>query len=81
MITKKNDITAICDNISVNDLTGHLMFAGKDTVELAKRYGTPLYLIDEDYVRSMCKTYAEAMKEAFDEHSKPLFASKAHSPL
>ena len=77
MITKKNDITAICDNISVNDLTGHLMFAGKDTVELAKRYGTPLYLIDEDYVRSMCKTYTEAMKEAFDEHSKPLFASKA----
>ncbi len=77
MITKNNDITTLCENISVNHATGHLMFAGRDTVELAKRYGTPLYLIDEDYVRAMCKVYADSMKEAFDEYSKPLFASKA----
>ena len=77
MITKNEGITSICHNITINDVTGHLMFAGRDTIELAKRYGTPLYLIDEDYVRSMCRTYADAMKEAFGEYSKPLFASKA----
>jgi diaminopimelate decarboxylase len=77
MITKKNDITALCDNISVNSENGHLMFAGRDTVDLAKRYGTPLYLIDEDHIRKMCRIYLDAMKEAFDEYSKPLFASKA----
>ena len=77
MITKNNDITTLCDNISVNHATGHLMFAGRDTVELAKRYGTPLYLIDEDHIRAMCRIYVNAMKEAFDEYSKPLFASKA----
>ena len=77
MITKKKDITALCDNITVNSETGHLMFAGRDTVDLAKRYGTPLYLIDEDHIRKMCRIYLQAMKEAFDDHSKPLFASKA----
>mgnify|MGYP003293395350 CR=1 FL=1 len=77
MITKNNDITTLCDNISVNHATGHLTFAGRDTVELAKRYGTPLYLIDEDHIRTMCKVYVDSMKEAFDEYSKPLFASKA----
>lgn len=77
MITKNNDITSLCENISINYESGHLMFAGRDTVELAKRYGTPLYLIDEDHIRKMCRIYAQAMKEAFDEFSKPLFASKA----
>jgi len=77
MITKNNDITSLCENISINYESGHLMFAGRDTVDLAKRYGTPLYLIDEDHIRKMCRIYAQTMKEAFDEFSKPLFASKA----
>lgn len=77
MITKNNDITSLCENISINYENGHLMFAGRDTVDLAKRYGTPLYLIDEDHIRKMCRIYAQAMKDAFDEYSKPLFASKA----
>ena len=37
----------ICENISIG-ANGHLLFAGQDTVELAKEYGTPLYLMDED---------------------------------
>ena len=40
----------ICDNISVNR-KGHLTFAGLDTVELAEKYGTPLYLMDENKIR------------------------------
>ena len=40
----------ICDNISVNE-KGHLTFAGRDTVELAQKYGTPLYLMDEEKIR------------------------------
>lgn len=77
MITERKDITSICSNIEIDDSTGHLMFAGRDTVELAKKYGTPLYLIDEEYVRAMCRMYVSTMKEAFDSHSMPLFASKA----
>ena len=68
----------ISDNISINS-EGHLCFAGHDTVELAKKYGTPLYLIDEQRIRERCRVYADAMKAAFGGDSHPLFASKALS--
>lgn len=79
MITEEKNITSLCSNISINEDNDHLHFAGYDTVAMAKKYGTPLYLIDESYIRKMCKTYVEAMKEAFDELSMPLYASKALS--
>lgn len=68
----------ICNNISVND-AGHLTFAGIDTVDLAKKYGTPLYLTDGDKIRENCRVYLEAMREAFGESAMPLYASKAAS--
>ena len=64
------------DNLNVNG-AGHLTFAGLDTVDLAKRYGTPAYLIDEEMVLDNFKTYQVAMAKFFGEGSKPLFASKA----
>ena len=66
----------VCENIGVNDL-GHLTFAGQDTAELAKQYGTPAYLMDEDRIRYNCRLYMDAMKDAMGEGSYPLFASKA----
>ena len=66
----------VCNNIGVNDL-GHLTFAGQDTVSLAKQYGTPAYLMDEDRIRYNCRIYMDAMKDALGEGSYPLFASKA----
>ncbi len=68
----------ISNNISVNEC-GHLTFASRDTVKLAEKYGTPLYLIDEERVRERCREYIEAMREAFGGESHPLFASKALS--
>ena len=65
----------LCKNIGVNG--AHLTFAGRDTVALAEKYGTPLYLMDEDKVRENCRTYLTAMKASFGEKSFPLFASKA----
>lgn len=79
MLTKEKNITDVCSNININEATNHLTFAGYDTVELANKYGTPLYILDEMYIRSMCKLYYNAMKETFDEYSMPLFASKALS--
>lgn len=66
----------ICDNISINE-KGHLCFVGRDTTELAKKYKTPLYLIDEDKIREKCRIYKEAMKKSFGGESHPLFASKS----
>ncbi len=66
----------ICNNLSVNE-KGHLTFAGRDTVELAQKYGTPLYLMDEDRIRERCRTYREALREAFGEGANALYAGKA----
>ena len=67
----------ICDNITVGQ-NGHLYFAGQDTVELAKQYGTPLYLMDEDKIRESCRVYTEAFRKHFGENARPLYASKAN---
>ena len=64
-------------NLSIDPATGHLLLAGRDTVELAEKYGTPLYLLDEARIREKCRTYVNAMKEAFAPGSMPLLASKA----
>ena len=63
-------------NLSINDL-GHLTIAGVDACELAKTYGTPLYVLDEDRVRQNCRTYVQAMSACLPAGSQPLFASKA----
>ena len=65
----------ICENISVKG--ANLNFADFDVTDLAKKYGTPLYLMDENRIRYNCRTYLKAMNEYFGEGSKPLFASKA----
>lgn len=58
---------------------GNLTFAELDTVELAKKYGTPLMLMNENEIRENCRTYVNALKENFGEGSFPCFASKALS--
>ena len=66
----------ICKNLSVNE-NGNLAMGGVDTVALAKKYGTPLYVMDEDRIRERCRTYMTAMKEAFGPNALPLYAGKA----
>lgn len=72
----KNDF--ICKNLSVNE-DGQLLFAGQNTAELAAKYGTPLYLMDEERIREKCRIYKAAIEANFREGSMPLFASKACS--
>ncbi|MBQ3053726.1 MAG: diaminopimelate decarboxylase [Clostridia bacterium] len=67
----------ICDNIG--NCEGHLTFAGIDTTLLAEKYGTPLYLMDEDKIRENCRIYKNAFTKYFGENALPLFASKSAS--
>ena len=67
----------ICENISEEG--GVLHFAGQNTLELAEKYGTPVYLMDEDRIRDRCRTYVGAMKAALGEKGHVLYASKAAS--
>ena len=54
---------------------GNLEIGGCDLVELAEKYGTPLYVIDEKTLRAVCADY----KKAFKKYPKVnmMFASKA----
>lgn len=54
----------------------NFIFAGMDTVELAKKYGTPLYLMSEDFIKERCKEIREGF---LNKHSntKAVYASKA----
>ncbi len=65
-------------NLGVNE-KGHLTVAGRDTVCLAKTYGTVLMVMDEMVIRNRCRIYRRAMEKAFPKGSMPLFASKALS--
>ena len=68
----------ICNNVTVNE-KGHLQFAGFDTVDLAAKYGTPLYLMDENKIREHIKEYKAAFLKYFPAGSNPEFASKSFS--
>jgi diaminopimelate decarboxylase len=54
---------------------GSLELGGCDVVELAEKYATPLYVLDEATIRSICRDY----KDAFKDYKKVnmMYASKA----
>lgn len=68
----------IYENLSVNS-DGHLLFAGYDTLELAKEFGTALFVMDENRIRQRCREYQQAMAAYLPAGSHPLYASKAMS--
>jgi diaminopimelate decarboxylase len=59
------------------DPSGRLTIAGLDLAELAREYGTPLYVFDEATIRERCQTY----RAAFSAHYMPTtvaYAAKAY---
>ncbi|MBQ8880611.1 MAG: diaminopimelate decarboxylase [Oscillospiraceae bacterium] len=68
----------IYENLSVS-AEGHLIFSGCDTLELAKEFGTALFVMDEARIRQRCREYKQAMAEFLPAGSHPLYASKAMS--
>jgi len=70
-------IYMIASNISQKD--GQLYFAGQKVKDLAKKYQTPLYLLDEERIRENCRHYTRIFKKHFPKGSRALYASKANS--
>ena len=58
-----------------------LVIGGCLLSELAQRYGTPLYVLDEDTVRGTCRAYRNALQQHYPGESLPVYASKANSSL
>lgn len=54
---------------------GNLEIGGCDLIELTQKYETPLYVIDETTLRTICKEYKKAFKDY--EKVNMMYASKA----
>lgn len=59
----------------------HLEIGGCDVVTLVQRYGSPLYILDEETLRTACKQYREALAGYYPGESLVLYASKAWNCL
>ena len=68
------------ENLSTNE-KNHLTIGGCDTVELAKNYGTPLYVMDENLIRKNCRAYKDALEKYYDGNGMILYASKTFCTL
>ena len=55
---------------------GHLLFGGCDTVALAKKYGTPAYVMDGARITAHMRECMQAMQTYFDRY-RVYYASKA----
>ncbi len=58
---------------------GHLEIGGADSVELANRFGTPLYVFDEAHIRNMMRVYKNTLETEYGGNGQVLYASKAFS--
>jgi diaminopimelate decarboxylase len=63
------------------DGEGRLQVGGCTLSELARTYGTPLYVLDEATLRASCRAYREALQRHYPGPSLALYASKANSSL
>ena len=66
------------DTLKINQ-AGHLEIGGADCVELAREFGTPLYVLDEIYIRKMMRIFRDTLKTKYAGESRVLYASKAFS--
>ncbi|WP_370566612.1 diaminopimelate decarboxylase [Cyanobium sp. LEGE 06143] len=63
------------------DAEGRLLVGGCRLSDLARTYGTPLYVLDEATLRSSCRAYRDALAASYPDPSLALYASKANSSL
>lgn len=70
----------VSESLQVNG-AGHLTIGGADSVELAKKYGTPLYIFDGDGIVKNCRAYVKSIDENYDGNGLVLYAGKAFSCL
>lgn len=65
----------ISGHLGIEDNT--LTIGGVDTVSLAKEYGTPLYVFDENKIRECCRAYVNSVDKFYGGNGRIHYASKA----
>ena len=66
------------ETLKINE-NGRLEIGGMEANELVKKFGTPLYVFDEAYIRQMMRAYRETMEREYEGNGMVLYASKAFS--
>lgn len=59
---------------------GHLLIGGVDTVQLAKQYGTPLYVYDVERIRQNARSFVQTFRD-LGVQAQVAYASKAFSSI
>ncbi len=67
-------------NAAVND-QDHLSVGGCDVVNLVEQFGSPLYILDEQTLRTACRQYKQAFEQYYPGESLIVYASKAWNCL
>jgi diaminopimelate decarboxylase len=62
-------------NFTINS-SGHLEIGGCDLVQLARSFGTPLYVLDEKKIRANCREYMESLQDVYPD-AEVVYAGKA----
>ena len=81
------DLDSVSPNRNLAPLTtsldekDRLLIGGCRLSELARRYETPLYVLDETTLRAACRAYSDALRRHYPGASLPIYASKANSSL
>jgi len=59
----------------------HLEIGGCDVPTLVQQFGSPLYILDEETLRTACRQYREAFQQHYPGESLVIYASKAWNCL
>ena len=59
----------------------HLEIGGCDVTNLVEQFGSPLYILDEETLRTACQQYRDALEREYPGSSLVLYASKAWNCL
>jgi len=63
------------ENPEINE-KGHLVVGGVDVVDLAKQYGTPLYVMDEETLVENMRKFKNSIDKFYNQNGRVLYASK-----
>ncbi len=86
-ILSKDEKESVSPNQSLLPLTAsinkndNLEIGGCDVITLVKQFGSPLYILDEESLRTACRQYRDSFKQYYKGESQVLYASKAWNCL
>jgi diaminopimelate decarboxylase len=77
-ISPNQSLLPLTAKVNQND---HLEIGGCDVKSLVEQFGSPLYVVDEETLRTACRQYRDSLKQHYPGESQVLYASKAWSCL